>query len=102
MAVPFPGQTIVVTHHCPYPDPISATNNLASPAYGSDLSGVIETYQPEAWLFGHTHRNLEEAVGRTTVRNISLGYPGDVRPSDEAASLLRGLIQAGSFSGEMK
>lgn len=102
LAMPFPGRTVVVTHHCPHPDLISATNNPTSPAYGSDLSGVIETYQPEAWLFGHTHQNLEEAVGLTTVRNISLGYPGDVRPGDEAAILLRGLIEAVSFPGELK
>lgn len=102
LAMPFPGRTIVVTHHCPHPDFVSAFNNLVNPAYASDLCPVIETYQPDAWLFGHTHRNIEETFGRTLVRNVSLGYPGEVCPGDEAAILLRGLIETGPPSGEVK
>ena len=102
LAMPFVGRTVVISHHCPHPDLISATPDLINSAYGSNLCPVIEAYQPDAWLFGHTHRRVEATVGRTLVRNISLGYPGEVAPGDEAAILLRGFIQAGSFSGDMK
>ena len=87
-----PGPTIVVTHHCPHPGLISKTPGDLDPVYGSDLTGLIHRYQPDAWLFGHTHFNAETLVGRTRVRNVSLGYPDQVSPDDEALILRRGLI----------
>lgn len=102
LAVPFAGRTVVVTHHCPHPDLIADERRDVDPAYGSDLVPMIRKYQPDAWLFGHTHKNLEEMVGRTLVRNVSLGYPGEVRPGEEAAILMRGLFEAGFSSGELK
>lgn len=102
LAMPFVGRTVVISHHCPHPDLISATPDLINSAYGSDLCPVIEAYQPDAWLFGHTHKSLEKMVGRTLVRNVSLGYPGEVRPGEEAAILMRGLFETGSSSGQTK
>ncbi len=96
LAVPFAGRTVVVTHHCPHADLISDTCRDVDPAYGSDLRFLIEDAQPEAWLFGHTHHPAETVVGRTVVRNVSLGYPSEVRRGEEADILLRGLIDAGS------
>lgn len=87
-----PGPTIVVTHHCPHPALISETPGDLDPVYGSDLTGLIHRYQPDAWLFGHTHYPSETTVGRTLVRNVSIGYPDQVRPEDEALILRRGLI----------
>ena len=102
LAMSFGGRTVVISHHCPHPDLISATPDLINSAYGSDLCPVIEAYQPDAWLFGHTHKNLEGMVGQTLVRNVSLGYPGEVRQGEEAAILLRGLFETGASSGETK
>jgi len=101
LTVSFPGRTVVVTHHCPHPDLISATNNLINPAYGSDMTALMETYQPDLWLFGHTHQHQEDRVGRTIVRNVSLGYPSEVRGGGEAALLLRGLVETGCLSGDL-
>jgi Icc-related predicted phosphoesterase len=87
-----PGPTIVVTHHCPHPGLISETPGELDPIYGSDLTDLIQRHQPDAWLFGHTHYPSETLVGRTLVRNVSIGYPDQVRPEDEALILRRGLI----------
>lgn len=93
LAVPFPGRTVVVTHHCPHPGLISERRAELDPAYGSNLLPIIERYQPEAWLFGHTHVRAEAEVGRTLVRNVSLGYPHEVKPGTEADILLRGFME---------
>lgn len=89
---PHAGPTIVVTHHCPHPGLISETPGELDPIYGSDLTDLIQRHQPEAWLFGHTHYPSETLVGRTLVRNVSIGYPDQVSPDDEAQILPRGLI----------
>lgn len=74
LSLPFDGETIVVTHHAPIP-PEPAQDIDA--AYGSDLTAMIEKYQPKAWLFGHTHRVQERMIGQCTVRNVSIGYPDE-------------------------
>lgn len=56
--------------------------------YGSDLTRIIDRYQPDEWIFGHTHHRAEIREGRTLVRNVSLGYPGEVPAGDEAGVLL--------------
>ncbi|MFG6661022.1 metallophosphoesterase [Sulfitobacter sp. 915] len=98
LAEPFAGRTVVVTHHCPHPDLLGDIRREVDPAYGSDLRFLIETAQPEAWLFGHTHYHAETTVGRTTLRNVSLGYPDQVQPAEEAKFLLRGLIDLSAQS----
>jgi len=92
LSIPHAGPTIVVTHHCPHPGLISKTPGDLDPVYGSDLTDLIQRHQPDAWLFGHTHFQAETVIGRTLLRNVSLGYPNQVRPEDEAQILRRGLI----------
>ena len=93
LSAPFAGRTIVVTHHCPHPGLVSDPPGDLDPVYGSNLLPFIERFQPDAWLFGHTHHREEAKVGRTMVRNVSLGYPQQVAPGSEAEILLRGLIE---------
>lgn len=92
LSEPFPGRTIVVTHHCPHPDMIGEQRSDTDPIYGSNLLPMIDQYKPDAWLFGHTHFRVEAMVGRTQVRNVSLAYPDQVPVGAEAAILLRGLL----------
>lgn len=85
LAAPFEGETVVVTHHAPIP-PEPAQDMDA--AYGSDLTVMIEKYQPKVWLFGHTHREQERIVGRCEIRNVSLGYPDErITQSDQIAAI---------------
>jgi hypothetical protein len=41
----------------------------------SDLEALILKHQPERWLYGHTHHRVTFNVGRTSLTNVSLGYP---------------------------
>lgn len=92
LAAPFPGRTIVITHHSPHPDMAGAQRTALDPAYASNLLSLITRYQPHAWLFGHTHHHAEATAGSTTLRNVSLGYPDQVEQGKEAEALLRGII----------
>ena len=91
IAQPFAGRTTVVTHHGPSPGAAGPIDSL-TPAFCSDLDPWILHHRPDLWFFGHTHRPLAAQVGNTPVVNISLGYPDEIRPGDEADTLLRGLI----------
>lgn len=44
---PFPGRTIVVTHHCPHPGLIGGRRSNLDPVYGSDLLPLFERYQTD-------------------------------------------------------
>lgn len=91
---PFAGQTFVVTHHAPH-RAVAGPIDAVTPAFVSDLDNLIRDHQPDAWFFGHTHRWLEARIGSTLIRNVSLGYPGEVDPAQERSLLLRGLIGIG-------
>ena len=68
----FDGKTVVLTHHCPHPLSI-ATEYLGdklNPAFTSDLSTLITTYQPDFWFHGHTHANFDYIVPNTKTRII--------------------------------
>jgi 3',5'-cyclic AMP phosphodiesterase CpdA len=103
LSVSFPGRTIVVTHHCPHPGLLGAERRDVGPAYASNLVPLIERFQPEAWLFGHTHEHFADAqVGRTRVFNVSLGYPGEVSPEGLSQILLRGLVATPPLAGPVQ
>lgn len=103
LAAPFAGRTIVVTHHCPHPDLLGAERGDIDPAYASNLVPLIERFQPEAWLSGHTHNHFADTqIGRTLAFNVSLGYPGEVGPEDLSDVLMRGLIATTPLAGSVK
>lgn len=79
LSQPHTGPSVVVTHHCPHPGLISAIPSDLDPVYGSNLTRLITQRQPDAWFFGHTHHPNEAMVGKTLVRNVSLGYGETVR-----------------------
>ncbi|EPX76431.1 metallophosphoesterase [Salipiger mucosus] len=79
LSMPFDGKTIVVTHHCPHPDLVPEPADAVAPAYASDLRALIGEFQPAAWLFGHTHWPGSAVVGRTALRNCSVGYPDEAK-----------------------
>ncbi|MDF3606605.1 metallophosphoesterase [Paracoccus sp. DMF-8] len=94
IARPWPGQTVIVTHHAPSAA-VSGPLSQLSPAFASDLEGWIEAHRPDCWFFGHTHRPLSARIRGAPVINVSLGYPDEVPEDGEAELLLRGLIFSG-------
>lgn len=78
LAEPFAGASVVVTHHAPHPDSIQPIykGDALSPAFASDLSGLILEHQPELWIHGHDHASHDYQVGQTRVFANQAGYPG--------------------------
>lgn len=71
------GPTVIVTHHAPHPGSVQPRHqgSVLSPAFSSDLSALIEEYQPELWIHGHDHGSHDYRVGRTRVFANQAGYP---------------------------
>ena len=74
---PLSGARVVITHHAP----VINTNTKyrgsdLSPAFNSlDMEDVIKKYQPELWLYGHTHECGKQMVGKTQIISNQRGYP---------------------------
>ena len=75
------GPTLVVTHHAPCLEAIAPFrhDDLISAAYGSDLLPIIDRYQPDVWISGHTHVSMNAKRGRTRLISNPIGY-GDENP----------------------
>ena len=73
----YPGPNVIITHHAPVINPRS--RYLLSPlepafvAY--EMSRYIEKYEPALWIYGHTHENDSQCMGRTRIISNQLGYP---------------------------
>ena len=76
LATSFDGPTVVVTHHAPHPrslrSPMFIDDTDAS--FASDLSAVIERYEPALWIHGHLHNASDYQVGATRVVCNPRGY----------------------------
>jgi len=77
LAQPHDGPTVVVTHHAPHPGSVLPQHRGSSltPAFASDLSGLIETFQPSLWVHGHDHGSHDYSVGNTRIFANQAGYP---------------------------
>lgn len=77
LAEAFDGPTVVVTHHAPHPNSIERRyqGSPLTPAFASDLSNIIEEFQPELWIHGHDHGSHDYRIGRTRVFANQAGYP---------------------------
>ncbi len=77
LGAPFPGPTVVVTHHAPHRASISprfAAHPL-NPAFVTNLEDLMG--RARLWLHGHIHRACDYAVRGTRVVCNPRGYPGE-------------------------
>jgi predicted phosphohydrolase len=70
------GPTIVMTHHAPsfkssHP---KYDSSYIKGGFCSNLDYVIEEYQPEVWIHGHTHDSFDYSIGTTRVVCNPYGY----------------------------
>lgn len=79
LAKPFDGKTVVVSHHAPHPGSIAQQwkGDRLTPAFVSDLSDVIERWQPALWVHGHIHHAFDYWVGATRVVCNPHGYQSE-------------------------
>lgn len=70
LAEPHDGPTVCVTHHAVHPralNPRHAAAGAVNGAFISDLSEMIDTYQPDLWIHGHVHDSHDYLVGSTRI-----------------------------------
>lgn len=68
---------VVVTHHVPtlYKYPAQYKKDILNEAFAVELYDLIEKYQPDCWIFGHHHSNVEDFyIGKTRMTTNQLGY----------------------------
>ena len=70
------GPVVVVTHHAPTPASVQPRyrGDLLTAAFASDLDPVIARHQPELWIHGHMHDNVDVELGATRVICNPRGY----------------------------
>lgn len=86
LATPFGGPTVVVTHHGIHWNsvPPLLRDDRLSAAYVSDLSDLINAYQPTLWVHGHVHCSFDYRVGATRIVCNPHGY-GSENPQFNAS-----------------
>jgi hypothetical protein len=79
LATHHPGPTVVVTHFAPTIDAVSPTHRrgLLAASACTELTPLIDRYQPTAWISGHTHFAYRMRRGRTLMLSNPLGYPDE-------------------------
>lgn len=80
IAVPYSGQTVVITHHGPskhsaHPD---YGLNVLSGAFISDLDNLVK--EADLWLYGHTHSSVDVKIGASRLVSNQRGYPRELIP----------------------
>jgi len=72
------GPRVVISHHAPAVNPNTKYGSSPlMPAFNSlDMLPIIEKYQPNLWVYGHTHECDNQMLGKTRVISNQLGYPG--------------------------
>lgn len=71
-------KTVVISHHAPV---ISRNTkfrkSLLQGAFNSlDMIPLIEKYQPDFWIYGHTHESDNQKIGKTQIISNPFGYYG--------------------------
>lgn len=68
---------VVISHHAPVINPNTRYRaSLLQPAFNSlDMIEVIEKYQPNLWVYGHTHECDDQMLGSTRIISNQRGYP---------------------------
>ena len=77
------GKVVMITHHCPTYHSLSGRyGNSLSGAYATDLTQMIHSYAPHAWIHGHVHESNDYIIGTTKVLSNPRGYtPHGINPN---------------------
>jgi Icc-related predicted phosphoesterase len=90
LETPFDGKTVVLTHHAPLLTSIDQRflGNISNAAYASDLSALIDRYQPDMWVHGHVHQFFDYRRGKTRVLCNPRGFSNESATSGFVPDLI--------------
>jgi len=76
LAVPFPGPTVVVTHHAPSPRSIHPrfAESILNPCFVSNAERLLDGDRVALWIHGHAHDSFDYVVNGTRVVCNPRGY----------------------------
>ena len=68
---------VVISHHAPIKNPNTkyGDSKLQDAFNSLDMVEIIEKYQPDFWIYGHTHECDDQIIGETRIISNQLGYP---------------------------
>jgi Icc-related predicted phosphoesterase len=71
-----PEKSVVVTHSAPSIKSIPGRylNHAITPAFASNMEGLILEHQPRLWIHGHTHDSYDYRIGKTRIICNPRGY----------------------------
>lgn len=82
---PFPGKTVVITHHAPSGRSVHPHEqaNPLTPAFASNLEFLVS--EADVWIHGHIHASSDYQLGKCRVICNPRGYPGRNRSNPALA-----------------
>ena len=88
LSTPFPGKTVVVTHHAPSFRSVATHGkaNARRHEQASDLESLLATHQPDVWAHGLVPRPVRYTIGNTLVVSNPCGDHGDTLRREEYRS----------------
>lgn len=73
------GPRVVMSHHAPIPHPPEYhrydDSRLEAAYISLDMMKIIDRYQPDLWVYGHTHQPNDQTFGKTRIISNPRGYP---------------------------
>lgn len=86
LAIPFDGETVVVTHFAPSLKSIASrfAGSLLNACFVSDLGNLVEESGAALWVHGHTHDSFDYYLGKTRVVANPRGYVRDGKAENPA------------------
>lgn len=80
LAEPFPGSTVVITHHAPLLRSLAESPHAGShldAAYANEWLDLVGSDQVTLWLHGHSHTAVDYHEAGTRIVCNPRGYPGE-------------------------
>ena len=67
---------VVVTHHLPTRQVVAPQHldSLINSAFATELGDFIANSRIDVWIYGHSHTNIDAAIGKTKIVSNQLGY----------------------------
>lgn len=86
LAVPFKGETVVITHHSPSWSLVTEVhrNSMINAGFHANADQLFYDYELAYWFYGHTHVSLSRKINDTFVISNQRGYVGEDYGFDDA------------------